>query len=343
MKKRIEFSPALHKLNASKPTENITKISPVLSSVNKQLKFKPETLCETIYYNRANERCGVHSNRESSFTVYSLPNLLALLNLLKEADKGSCKFSTNKIRYLVTTDKQLFFALEGTPNAIVPAHYQMSSETIENAKCLAAGNIYLTQDNGFKIKKINHKSGDFTPCFDSIKWVLALLLANESLLQNFIPETIEIEELDVNGGQAGSYFVTKQNLAELLTPHIQLVSTIPPCTNNRMGRDYNKYPHAPYHFSRLVLEDSFAGLNLSSGYESQQEDSLEEPSEILDHNKSLNEEEEDIEYFSTPIGSKMISDFWKTSKQKFNVSMGDSSNVSMGDSSIEDDSLIINY
>ncbi|MBX9704343.1 MAG: hypothetical protein K2X39_09350, partial [Silvanigrellaceae bacterium] len=180
-----------------------------------------------IRYRREDMRIGKKVTNIPSlrYVIYSLTHLNELLSALeisKEYHLRNNRYNTNKIRYLVTTEMQLVFAKEGTPNESVPAHYRMTCEEKENAQCLAAGNIYVKKiGNHFQITKINHKSGDFKPELESMKWALAILLAHEaSLPENFLPDTLVIEKINSSGGGETSYSKTKKDLTDDLADHI---------------------------------------------------------------------------------------------------------------------------
>ncbi len=212
-------------------------LSPNLISLRKERPaFTSVANCHPIAYQRHNERTAENKKSKKptpQYVIHSLPNLEELLHKLSNCEKGNSK---TKLRFVVTLDKQLYFAFEGTPNAWIPAHYQMANKDKYNARCLTAGNIYLRKqaDGSYTLEKINHKSGDFTPHFDSLKWMLALLFAFETLLpQRFLGSELEIEELDQRGGHLGSWKLSKHILMKELLAHIQFVQGNLPNPNNQ--------------------------------------------------------------------------------------------------------------
>ncbi|MBX9704344.1 MAG: hypothetical protein K2X39_09355 [Silvanigrellaceae bacterium] len=210
------------------------------------LVFDNETIVHPIKYNRLEEgRRGKLPADSRRYVIYPLANLNDLLNQLKidKSSQGINSYSTKKIRYLVTTNYQLMFALEGFPNDKVPHHYHMCGEEKNNAYCLGAGTIFLERNlDQFQITIINHQSGDFSPPVDSLKWVLALLLANESLLpgENFFPDTLKLIEMNAKGSYENDYLTDKVTLTKSLSRHIELVKEIIPISDNIYGPDYNK-------------------------------------------------------------------------------------------------------
>ena len=134
---------------------------------------------------------------ELDIKIYPLSKLPELI------EKVRGKKLTHKIRYLVDTNYKLWFAEEGTPSKTIPPHHRMSNSSF----CFSAGNIRFTAD--FKsIHWSNHKSGDFQPSFDSIKWLLAILVANQELLKSIslpLPPQLLINELTSSGGDKAAH------------------------------------------------------------------------------------------------------------------------------------------
>jgi hypothetical protein len=119
------------------------------------------------------------------------------------------------VRYLVSTDKQILFAREGRPSQYIPQHKQIRST------CLAAGNIYFSQD--FKsIRKIDHCSGDFHPNTSSLVWPLAILVHMNAPLA----KTLFVEESTVDN--QGHFAVT--TLHEITATELKrlIPQTVPP-------------------------------------------------------------------------------------------------------------------
>lgn len=214
--------------------------------------FKPVEIGPAIPYQRAKERTAEQKftkNRTTQHVAYSLPNLPDLLKLLP-ASHGikSHGIKSKKLRYAMNLDNQIFFAFEGVANTIIPPHYKLVSDDKETALCRSAGNLYLKrrEEGSYYVSKINHKSGDFAPPFDSMKWSLATLLAHEERLPpQFMPETLEIEMLDQNGGFLASWYVTKKTLQTELATHIKAVKSIAPSPMNKSDCEKNKMSAPP--------------------------------------------------------------------------------------------------
>ncbi|KTD20690.1 hypothetical protein [Legionella londiniensis] len=164
---------------------------------------------------------------DSDFIIYPLCKLDSLLLVLKEnlSKKQSnlsedawrdddLEESSYKIRYLVDENYRVWFAEEGAAGKKIPAHYQMTGESVSSARCIAAGNITFDKNFG-QITAVNHKSGDFRPEFSSIKWLLAILLAGQDLLEKInlkFADIITIEELSSSGGLEKKHYFSAKSL-----------------------------------------------------------------------------------------------------------------------------------
>ncbi len=137
-------------------------------------------------------------------TLYPLAKLSELTQIIRQE-----KSYSTTIRYLVDLEKNLWFAKEGAPSKTIPAH------------CLAAGNIEFSADYQY-IQMINHKSGDFRPNFESIAWLLAILIANKTPLK----EDLRIEHLTPAGGYQNIYILSS---AELTTWFLKKFPIEIPC------------------------------------------------------------------------------------------------------------------
>lgn len=133
---------------------------------------------------------------------FSINSLKTLGDLLQEKKQGK---ETPDLRYLVDTSGTAWFARETRDNEPkAPAHYKMTGERSNAARCKTAGNIFFNEDYSVLLK-INHKSGDFRPSFESIKWLLAILVVNEKALPFDLPKVLTIEELNYNGGLVAAH------------------------------------------------------------------------------------------------------------------------------------------
>jgi hypothetical protein len=147
--------------------------------------------------------------KASTFSIYPLSELPALIEVLRAKVDPELKL---KIRYMVDTAGKLWLAEEGGASSRIPAHYQMTGASAKEASCIAAGNITFSPD--YKtIDVINHKSGDFVPAFDSLKWLLAILVANADVLAPVtLPPILSIERLSSVGGFEEACLLEKEPL-----------------------------------------------------------------------------------------------------------------------------------
>ncbi|MBA2650191.1 MAG: hypothetical protein H0U75_11505 [Legionella sp.] len=203
-----------------------------------RLPFTSPEVCPVIAYKRAEPRVRKITGfgQVPQYVIYSLTNLVDLLGQLEKPKKGVKK---KQLRYLVTTDFQLYFAFEGEPNEYIPPHDVMTGKQKVAAQCYAAGNIFLKKDDaGFYLYKINHESGDFLSHYDSLKWVLASLLAHENVLPpGFVRSTIGLAELEKTRKTQHVWTVLISLLKQELKPHIDLMSTKPPTQKNRTAAE----------------------------------------------------------------------------------------------------------
>jgi len=183
-------------------------------------------------------------------TLYPLSKLPELIQMISQE-----KSHTTTIRYLVDLNKNLWFAKEGAPNKTIPAHYQMTGEKDDAAYCLAAGNIEFSADYKH-IQMINHKSGDFRPDFESITWLLAILIANNTPLK----EDLRVERLTQTGGLQDLYILSSAELKTWFSETFPIEMqqfTHQPQENKTVV--YNKTSDAP----PLIANDSVAKRRLS--------------------------------------------------------------------------------
>jgi hypothetical protein len=138
-------------------------------------------------------RCA--NKRKPSDVRFDIHSLTTLIDLCNEKKKNK---ERPDFRFLVDLNKKAWFAKESHNRIPAPAHYQMTGEPQNIAKCLTAGNLFLTEDYS-TLAKINHKSGDFRPSRDSLKWFIAILLLNATKLPFAIPNVLIIEVLNDSG------------------------------------------------------------------------------------------------------------------------------------------------
>ena len=121
------------------------------------------------------------------YPIKALPELINMISNLDIRDGYHNKFS---VRYIVLPRGEIFFSREGKPGHDIPAHRAMGS------KCLAAGNIYFSDDYQF-ITKINHQSGDFHSTQGSLVWPLAAILLTNTAISN--PFKLDISHTNASG------------------------------------------------------------------------------------------------------------------------------------------------
>lgn len=145
----------------------------------------------------------------STCTIYPMRGLKRLLDNIKLKDP-----TATHVRFLIDNSFNLWLAEEGPPNKVIPSHQQMTGEQGTQARCVTAGNIVFSKDMRF-IESVNHKSGDFRPSFDSMKWLLALLVMNEQLLLEqdiLLPPRFFIEKLTSAGGLENTFEIGHDEL-----------------------------------------------------------------------------------------------------------------------------------
>jgi|GEM_PF-2697376 len=185
--------------------------------------FPPQEEQSPSYYAVHNPRKIRH---QSEFTIYPISGLSKLITELSltpnhgissdnEIDNDDDEDQSSKIRlrYLVDVNFNLWFAPEGSASRMIPAHYQMTGEMANAARCVVAGNIEFSEDYQ-TITMINHKSGDFRPDFHALKLVLAILVTNEEELPSKLAAELCVENLEYSGRIKERYNL---KLAELKT------------------------------------------------------------------------------------------------------------------------------
>jgi hypothetical protein len=127
-----------------------------------------------------------------------------LNELLNEAPLGK---QYKVLRFLLRKDGTLVFAHEGTPGGKVPAHYQMTGQTHEEAEYIAAGNAYFDRKTN-RCCIINHKSGDFRPPFESLWFALNAF----SIAKVPMDDSIKLERLNSHGAVECEYVIGKKDI-----------------------------------------------------------------------------------------------------------------------------------
>lgn len=126
---------------------------------------------------------------------YKIHSLATVYSLLEEKALNSEK---TDLRFLVDSTGQAWFARETHNDFPAPAHYQMTGSPQSQAYCRTSGNLFFSSDYKF-LNRVNNKSGDFRPSFDSLKWFLAILILNEDSLPFAFPELLLVDEFSSSG------------------------------------------------------------------------------------------------------------------------------------------------
>lgn len=176
MKKRAETSKPQNTTNHilaalhSPERDQLSKKSKV-SSVAKILKFGGRSPQQVFSYRTGTSRPAKF--QEGNYSIYSLHTLPDLLGMIRQKTN-----STNVVvRFLLAESLQLLFGEEGDPTRSIPPHWALTGAlSKETAKCSSAGNLTLNEKN--QVVVISNKSGGFHPLYDSLQWVIAVIVAN---------------------------------------------------------------------------------------------------------------------------------------------------------------------
>ncbi len=84
----------------------------------------------------------------------------------------------NILRYVVTTDHRLVLGEAGRPSKSIPQNIEMT----KSSGCIAAGKIYLSNENPQRILAIDHDSRDYEPDITSLLWPLIALDLHPTLI-----------------------------------------------------------------------------------------------------------------------------------------------------------------
>jgi hypothetical protein len=190
-----------------------------ISSVAEILKFGPRPPQQVFSYRTATSRPAKF--QEGNYSIHSLHTLPDLLGKIRQKTN-----STNVVlRFLLTESLQLLFGEEGDPTRSVPPHWAITGvQSKEDAKCASAGNVTLNEKN--HIVAISNKSGGFHPLYDSLQWVIAVIVANglefadKVTITRITPQGI-FEDLSVSSQQLKELIIDLFSAAEL-----QLFKTI---------------------------------------------------------------------------------------------------------------------
>jgi hypothetical protein len=178
----------------TKDSTSLTFFSSHVAS-GKQALVRPHLIADCFSASLKIRTLGCTSLRRAINACFDIHSLSTLQTLLAEKEKNG---EMPDLRFLVDINKKAWFARESHYPIAAPVHYQMTGESQRNAYCITAGNLFLSKD--YKtLFKINHKSGDFRPLFDSLKWFIALLIFNEKKLPFALPEILIVDKLNNSG------------------------------------------------------------------------------------------------------------------------------------------------
>lgn len=140
--------------------------NPLLKNADPFKLFTPLQEAPTFIGNNA-----PHHKIAGLYTIYSMNTLSDLI----KASRLVHNEATVSLRFLLTPQFELLFAMEGLVNAHIPPHFAMTGLKKEDAQCITAGVITINLDN--KIEFISHQSGCFRPSWDSLQYGLLALFA----------------------------------------------------------------------------------------------------------------------------------------------------------------------
>lgn len=198
----IDLSEAMRlQMQVNKDASKQSKKSKVVEITAIQTLFNPDKEPKPIPIHKLDWRLGALDNKPTLYTADALPELL---KVAEPVPFGETKDKV--IRILVTKEGELVLGLEGKPGKEIPAHFQMSDLDVSKALCITAGNAYFN-DKG-ELTRIDHKSGDFRPPFDTLQHALALLVKAGV---KFAPE-VHIDKLNDRGGTEKRFTVKGEDI-----------------------------------------------------------------------------------------------------------------------------------
>lgn len=155
--------------------------------------------------------------RNSCFTIFPFAQLNELIDTVCSRSFDEDDEPLYKIRFIMDSTYQVWFAEEGTPCAKIPGHGQI----IEGRTCLTAG--VLRFSNNIDTLKIDHKSGDYRPQFDSLKWFLAALIINMKTIKIKLPSTLSLLRLYSNGGNESESKLSIEQISQWIDENLNAV------------------------------------------------------------------------------------------------------------------------
>ncbi len=122
-------------------------------------------------------------SKPSVFKIYPISQLGSLIESLRVQIPPK-----HTVLFLVDDSGKIWFAGDEVPSPDVetefriPMYYQMTGRPAINARCMTAGTLEFSADYQH-IDTMGNRSCTFKPTFDSLKWALAILIANRAGLE----------------------------------------------------------------------------------------------------------------------------------------------------------------
>ncbi len=148
-------------------------------------------------------------NLSSTLKLYPLPQLGLFLQMMREKIPAK-----TTIQYLVDHSGKIWFHDAVCLSSPLAAAEQRKAYSLTLPRCIAAGNITFSADY-HSIVMINNASDYFNSSLDSLKWPLAILVANESCLADLsivLATAIDIEQFSLGGAPQDLHTLQKDDL-----------------------------------------------------------------------------------------------------------------------------------
>lgn len=187
---------------------------------------------------------------EGNYSIHTLATLPELAASLRKKSN----LSVITLRFLLNEHLELLFAEDGDPTQTRPPHWRMTNAPkITDSVCASAGNINLNEKN--QIIHISNKSGGFHPLYDSLQWVIGVIVAyglefaDNVTVTNMSPEG-KIQNLNITSQQLKD-LISDLFSSEELTRFKQ--------TNSNLPTRYYKYvdPNKPLVQRRRIPRPNF--------------------------------------------------------------------------------------
>ncbi len=143
---------------------------------------------------------------EGNYTIHTLATLPELVANLRKRPN----LSVITLRFLLNEHLELLFAEDGDPTQTRPPHWRMTNAPkITDSVCASAGNVTLNEKN--QIIHISNKSGGFHPLYDSLQWVIGIIVAYGLEFADNVTVTKLSPE-----GNLQNFAITSQQLKDLI-------------------------------------------------------------------------------------------------------------------------------